>query len=136
MGTKHFKKRTNCPYAATFWNIYSISPPIYIYNLLCLSILAVGVGDGLARIWRTGSGSSLFDVTHVKLNQSKVIISAGERRPQFLMLVQFTNFQLQYPISIPTRPRVKLVCGSKYLVFTFRKLSDRQLQGLFTVMYR
>ena len=23
--------RTNCPYAATFLDIYSISPPIYIY---------------------------------------------------------------------------------------------------------
>jgi len=42
-------------------------------NPLDPSILAVGVGDGLARIWRTGSGSSLFDVTHVKLNQSKVM---------------------------------------------------------------
>ena len=26
------RTRTNCPYAATFWDICSISPPIYIHN--------------------------------------------------------------------------------------------------------
>ena len=28
---KERKTRTNCPYAATFLDVYSISPPIYIY---------------------------------------------------------------------------------------------------------
>ena len=27
----HKETRANCAYAATFWDIYSISPPIYIY---------------------------------------------------------------------------------------------------------
>ena len=32
------KTRTNCPYAATCWDIYSISPPIYIYIYTCSNL--------------------------------------------------------------------------------------------------
>lgn len=36
------------------------------------SILAIGSGDGLIRVWKTGS-QKLFDLRHLRLNQSKVM---------------------------------------------------------------
>jgi WD40 repeat protein len=48
------------------------------------SLLAVGVGDGLIRLWKLGS-PQLFDLTYVRLNQAKVMSMAWHpTRYQFL----------------------------------------------------
>ena len=48
----------------------------YVYclaaNPIDPSVLAVGVGDGMIRIWKTGSTRS-FDLHHLKLNQGKIM---------------------------------------------------------------
>ena len=36
------------------------------------SILAMGVGDGVIRVWKTGS-QQIFDMVYIRLNQSKVM---------------------------------------------------------------
>ena len=44
-------------------------------NMLDPSIVALGVGDGIIRIWKTGS-NQLFDIKHIRLNQAKVMCLA------------------------------------------------------------
>ena len=50
------------------------------------SIVAIGVGDGMIRIWKTGS-SKPFDVRYVRLNQSKVMSLAWHPEKEGMLAI-------------------------------------------------